>query len=417
MPAFKQARSPTSGPPRPLLAGAVVALASVLLSQLPAVAQTPSLSVTTSGPAEPVALGVTFAYTIGVSNGGTGPATEVVVEDTLPSAVGFAAASVSPTGSCSHDGKGGMVTCRLGQVEAGASVDVRIDVVAGAAARVENRVRVTSSNGEELTATAATELCHIAGGPGADVLRATDPAGQRICGGSGRDVLIGGDGPDVLVGGPGRDRLEGRGGDDLLEGGPGLDILLGGPGNDVLRGEEGPDYLDGGEGDDVIDPGPGVNTCVEHANPPACYPTSPEDAADTSGSLDLRRVQTSFGAQDSVWKLVSYSRWGSRALWDRGYLLVLLDTAGDIREDYLILVRSNGRRIIATLFWGGVKVTNLPVWRDGRWSVSVRLPMSRLSVSRGFFRWRAATQYGQNPCRRDWCVDGAPDDAWLIQPV
>ncbi|MCA3422948.1 MAG: hypothetical protein INF81_08355 [Roseomonas sp.] len=109
-----------------------------------------------------------------------------------------------------------------------------------------------------------------AGGAGGEVLEAL-PAGSRLFGLGGPDVLLGGSGSDWLSGGDAQDTLAGDNGDDQLWGGGGDDWLLGGNGNDALyadgpnttetdnpdatnrlEGEAGNDSLYGGLGADWL---------------------------------------------------------------------------------------------------------------------------------------------------------------------
>ncbi|HEY3018766.1 MAG TPA: hypothetical protein VGJ32_01155 [Solirubrobacteraceae bacterium] len=145
----------------------------------------------------------------------------------------------------------------------------------------------------------------INAGDGDDTVTVSSPAGVRVEGDGGDDVLAGGDGADTLDGGAGDDRLSGGGGADSLRGGDGADTadysatlvavsvtpdgtgddgalgegddvgsdvesvvggaasddltagggggtLDGGPGNDTLRGGAASDRLAGGDGDDRL---------------------------------------------------------------------------------------------------------------------------------------------------------------------
>ena len=88
------------------------------------------------------------------------------------------------------------------------------------------------------------------------------PAGRRLTGTEGDDVLAGGvgndtlkgmGGADVLTGGNGRDRLDGGADDDTLTGGGGRDTVEGGDGNDAITETSlDGDTLSGGAGDDTI---------------------------------------------------------------------------------------------------------------------------------------------------------------------
>jgi Ca2+-binding RTX toxin-like protein len=114
---------------------------------------------------------------------------------------------------------------------------------------------------------------YLAGGLGADELRGddgndklfaerepqffgdvlSDPAANRLFGGTGDDQL------DGALGG---DRLQGDAGDDTLNGRKGNDLLYGGDGSDDLFGDEGDDWLSGGDGDDTLGSGDGHDTLL-----------------------------------------------------------------------------------------------------------------------------------------------------------
>jgi hypothetical protein len=142
----------------------------------------------------------------------------------------------------------------------------------------------------------------VNGGGGRDELRSLPGVPAALDGGAGDDLVIGDEGADWLAGGPGSDILIGGGGDDRLsgvdgeggsevpagdriEGGPGRDLLdysgrnrdfaldlavsaaqgaeretvigvedlVGGSGDDRLRGDAGPNDIDGYTGRDIVD--------------------------------------------------------------------------------------------------------------------------------------------------------------------
>src|SRR5215211_7639147 len=93
--------------------------------------------------------------------------------------------------------------------------------------------------------TSAVALLLAAGGtPGPDRLTVTNPAGGKLAGGGGPDMLLGGPGPDRLLGESAADTLLGAGGDDRLDGGSGGDRMDGGPGADEIVGDFGSDEID-----------------------------------------------------------------------------------------------------------------------------------------------------------------------------
>jgi uncharacterized repeat protein (TIGR01451 family) len=93
------------------------------------------LALSKSAPAD-VAEGEAFDYALTVSNHGPHDAHGVTVTDPLPAGVGFEG-SASGQGACAH--AGGVITCDLGTIAAGGSVDVTISVRAGTYGGAETR--------------------------------------------------------------------------------------------------------------------------------------------------------------------------------------------------------------------------------------------------------------------------------------
>jgi uncharacterized repeat protein (TIGR01451 family) len=95
------------------------------------------LSITGTAP-ETVAPGSGFSYDFTVHNAGPKGATGVVLSDTLPSGITFSSA---PPG-CTF--LGGTVTCALGTIAPGASVDISISVTAGVAGKFTDTASVSA---------------------------------------------------------------------------------------------------------------------------------------------------------------------------------------------------------------------------------------------------------------------------------
>jgi uncharacterized repeat protein (TIGR01451 family) len=243
------------------------------------------LGVTNSDSPDPVHVGATLTYTIGVENHGPLVATGVTVSDSLPKGVDLVSAT-SPSGQCSA--KGRKVTCALGSIpfgginySGGAGVTIAVipretgTITNTASVRGGQKDPVAANNSAVATtvvlgpATCRGVAATITGTAGDDVLLGTGRpdvivgfggndtiragAGQDlVCAGAGNDFLVGGSAADRLFGGTGRDRLLGRGGPDLLKAGPGNDVLKGGRGADRLRGGSGFDRCRGGAGRDSI---------------------------------------------------------------------------------------------------------------------------------------------------------------------
>jgi hypothetical protein len=235
-------------------------------------------------------------------------------------------------------------------------------------------------------------------GEGSDVFAAV----EGLTGSAGDDVLTGSGGPDTLLG---------LGGTDLLFGQGGADTLLGGDGEDYLTGAGG-SLLDGGEHTDTCRPGPGPGPVATVS----CLAPSPGDESDTHGFLDVKRIDSFLASDEPTWRIVTISRWSVFKMWDRGYVLVYLDTFGADPPDYLALIRSVGTRLRAALYRNGHRLASLPVWRRTRRSVSIRIPLRKLVLgeTRPFYRWRVVTLTDR--CRHT-CFDRIPDEGALVEPL
>jgi len=105
------------------------------------------LSLAKSDLPDPVAARTGLTYTLTVSNNGPGAATEVVLTDSLPAEALFVSASATQ-GSCTRSGKGrrgGVLTCDLGPLAAGASASVSIVVEPAKAGTLTNTATVTAA--------------------------------------------------------------------------------------------------------------------------------------------------------------------------------------------------------------------------------------------------------------------------------
>jgi uncharacterized repeat protein (TIGR01451 family) len=100
---------------------------------------TADLGVSKSDSADPVMVGDQFSYTVTVTNNGPDPATGVTATDTLPGEVSYVSA-VPDQGSCSE--ATGVVTCNLGGIASGDSVDITITVDADTDGTALNSVSV-----------------------------------------------------------------------------------------------------------------------------------------------------------------------------------------------------------------------------------------------------------------------------------
>ena len=309
--------------------------------------------------------------------------------------------------------------------------------------------------------------CTVSGTSGDDVITGTS-TDDVICGLEGNDLLNAQSGNDVLLGGPGDDQLSGgdgvdvasyetavervvadlqsgtasgegadalvgvesltgSAGDDVLRGSAAENVLSGLGGTDLLFGQGGSDTLLGGDGEDflagsggsLLDGGTENDTCRSDQGPVAvlsCMGTSPPDENDTHGFLDVKHIDSFLDTNEPVWRVITISRWSVFRMWDRGFVLVYLDTFGGPLHDYYALIRSVGTRLRATLYRNGHRLGSLPVWRRNSRSVSIRVPFDRLLVEadRGFYRWRVVTLTDR--CRNT-CFDRIPDDGAMVEPL
>jgi hypothetical protein len=146
------------------------------------------------------------------------------------------------------------------------------------------------------------------------------------------------------------------------------------------------------------------------------------DADDTRGLLDIAKVGL-HGQERPVWKVITFPKWGTERVFDRGYGLVHLDVRGDSHFEYFALVRSVGSRLDAELFRNRKRkpdfsVGSVQVWRADRKSFSVRVPLARMRVAedRLFYRWFVQTLMTGRSCPQV-CIDRVPDEGNVQQPL
>lgn len=164
----------------------------------------------------------------------------------------------------------------------------------------------------------------------------------------------------------------------------------------------------------------GLLVAVVVSAAPASHVRVP-DPRETDGVLDVR-VVTASGAARVTWKIVTWDRWTTRSIRDRGYALVYLDTFGGARADYYALVRSVGSRLVASLWRDraerpDVRMGRLRVRRPGPASLTVTVSLERLNlpVSRLEYGWRVQTLLSGARCARV-CFDRAPDQGFVAEP-
>jgi hypothetical protein len=147
-----------------------------------------------------------------------------------------------------------------------------------------------------------------------------------------------------------------------------------------------------------------------------------DDPNDTKGTLDVRRVWFDLLAGPPRWTVLTFADWEPSQIPERGFVFVFLDTAGDPRDDYYVLINSNGRRLVGSLWrdarhGADVRMRALAVTRDSRSSVVVQVPVGALlGPFRTSYGWRVVTTFAGPVCRAT-CVDQIPDEGAFQQPV
>ncbi len=110
-------------------------------SVLVASASSADVAISKTGSPNPVTQGTLLNYTLLVGNNGPATATNVTVQDTLPSTVGYQF-STTTQGSCSE--AGGVVSCLLGSLANGATATIHIVTIPQQAGTITNTATVTA---------------------------------------------------------------------------------------------------------------------------------------------------------------------------------------------------------------------------------------------------------------------------------
>jgi hypothetical protein len=148
-----------------------------------------------------------------------------------------------------------------------------------------------------------------------------------------------------------------------------------------------------------------------------------DDPNDTAGLLDVHEVRFFDGDGPPAWTVITFNDWTVRQLWDRGYVVLYLDTLGAPRPDYYVLVRADRRSLIGAMWRiraGGndAKLFKVATRARGNDGIKVSVPLRRLSIGahRTLYRWSVLTLFTGNHCRRT-CLDPAPDATMIEQPL
>ena len=151
------------------------------------------------------------------------------------------------------------------------------------------------------------------------------------------------------------------------------------------------------------------------------HDTDLTDPNDTRGILDVRQVRLAHKPGPPAWTIETFAEWSTPKIWDRGYLMVLLDTSGEAAAEYYLLVRSAGASLLGSL-WRAHHVgpdsylRSVPVQRFSRRSATVQVRLSRLTfgAKRLFYRWRVQTFFTGERCQLT-CQDRVPKGDPILQ--
>ncbi len=144
------------------------------------------------------------------------------------------------------------------------------------------------------------------------------------------------------------------------------------------------------------------------------------DPNDTAGRLDVRGIRLDPDASPR-WRFATFGTWTPAQTWDRGYLIVQLDTRGDEAVDHLAVVGSDGRGLVGTLFrvrrdGSQVEIGTVDASKAGSRAAVVSVPLHKLSIgaNRTSYFWSALTTYSGKACPRT-CFDLVPDAGMVEQ--
>ena len=150
--------------------------------------------------------------------------------------------------------------------------------------------------------------------------------------------------------------------------------------------------------------------------------TSVPDANDTRGLLDIQQLDVEGSNTRPRWILLSYERWTIEDIWDTGFVLIHLDSFGDDAFDYYAMVRSDGNRLIASLYRDRENksdrfLQNVSVSKPTRRTMEVSIPLSKIRVrDNGTYHWFARTLFTSGRCQ-DTCIDRAPDSGAVSETI
>ena len=147
------------------------------------------------------------------------------------------------------------------------------------------------------------------------------------------------------------------------------------------------------------------------------------DPNDTSGRLDVRSVAFAHDSGPPTWRFLTFSNWSIHEIWDAGYFIVELDTRGGPEIDHLLVARSDGSRLLATLYrirndGKQVAMGSIATSKTGSRRASVSVALHKLTIGqlRTSYFWAALTSLSGSACSRP-CIDRIPDEGMVEQPL
>ena len=151
------------------------------------------------------------------------------------------------------------------------------------------------------------------------------------------------------------------------------------------------------------------------------HDTDFDDPNDTRGLLDVRAVRLAHQPGPPRWSVITFPRWTIHQIWDRGYVMVLIDTRDGQGPDFYLLVRSVGTALQGTLWQirstgPDTYLGTVPVSKPGARSVTVEVGLRRLAFgpTRRFYRWSVQTVFTSATCTNT-CQDRAPNPGMMLQ--
>ena len=163
-------------------------------------------------------------------------------------------------------------------------------------------------------------------------------------------------------------------------------------------------------------------TLVALALPALAHHTDQVDPDDTKGKLDLAQVAFDHEGAPS-WRMATFSSWTVRSIWDLGTFIVQLDTKGDAAADFVAVVRSDGRLLVAALYrlrrdGREIELSVLRTDKGGSKAVTLTIPLREVSIgpNRTSYSWSVISSFTGGNCMRT-CLDAVPDEGMIEQPL